>query len=144
MTDLVTWYLAQLDAEEAAARAAQEALPEGRWWVDGPAQASSKFWVYATGEKFQHEATAAHIARHDPARVLAEVAAKRAIVEIHAPRYAVFYREPDRLLADALDSQTVPTVAHSGPHWPTIHSEATLRALASVYEGAPGWQEEWR
>lgn len=45
---------------------------------EGPAEP-----LYVDGE-----AVAAHIARHDPARVLREVAAKRAIMERHCPSQA--------------------------------------------------------
>jgi hypothetical protein len=62
---------------------------------------------------------AAHIARHDPARVLAEVEAKRAVV---AER--LFYdRDPDYEL--------------------TILGERILAALALPYAGHPDYQPEW-
>lgn len=77
--DLVAFLRARLDEDE---RVALDALPLGHWEVRGrhhvykangppslPPVAS-----YAIGE-------AEHIARHDPARVLADVAAKRAIVD---------------------------------------------------------------
>lgn len=57
-----------------------------------------------------------HIARHDPARVLAECAAKRAIVERESgSRTKITYR---RLM--------------------------TLQDLASVYSNHPDYREEWR
>ena len=77
------------------------------------------------------------------ARVLAEVEAWRKIIEIHRPRYAVLYHEADRLLADAFDSLTMPTVAHTGPIWPTPESEETLRALASVYASHVDFDPRW-
>jgi hypothetical protein len=82
-------------------------------------------------------------AQWNRARVLAEVEAWRKIIELHRPRYAVMYHEADRLLADAFDSITVPTVAHSGPIWPTPESEETLRALASVHADHADFDPRW-
>ncbi|GAA2008246.1 DUF6221 family protein [Nocardioides kribbensis] len=63
-----------------------------------------------------------HIARHDPARVLAEVAAKRAIVE-----GAVNYS---------------PELEHGdNGEWAL---EMTLQALASVYVDHPDYRDEWK
>jgi len=73
---------ARLDEEEVVARAA---LTPERWWVDGPASQTGMWWVYDTGAKFESREIATHVARHDPARVLADIAAKRAIVALHAP-----------------------------------------------------------
>src|SRR5216683_5454639 len=69
--DLIEFLSARLDEDEAAANAAEAAQRQP--WQDGE-------WM----EK--HPADLAHHARHDPARVLREVAAKRAILE--------FYVEP--------------------------------------------------
>lgn len=85
MTSLPDFLLARIADEQAEAEAAIVVLKAANesveWWVDGPGEKSGKFWIYDTGEKFTHEAIAAHIARHDPARVLADCAARRAIVE---------------------------------------------------------------
>lgn len=79
-----------------------------------------------------------------PAHVLAECEAKRRIVELHRPRYAVVYRESERLLAEAFDQDTVRVVASSGPLWPRVTSEQTLRALAQPYAGHPDFHPSWR
>jgi hypothetical protein len=63
-----------------------------------------------------------HIARHDPARVLAEVAAKRQIVELH------FLRSSGRLCNEDDDL------------WPC----ETLRLLARPYVDHPDYRHEWR
>lgn len=86
----------------------------------------------------------AHIAKHHPARVLAECEAKRQIVELNRPQYAVLYRESERLLASAFDQEKMRAEAASGPIWPTPKSEATLLALAAVYADHPDFREEWR
>ncbi len=80
MSGVVEFLLARLSETEADALKAASA-ESADWWVDGPAEHSGKHWVYATGEKFTERSVAEHIARHDPARVLADVAAKRRIVE---------------------------------------------------------------
>lgn len=70
MDDLVSWLSAQIAEDERVARAAMD--PDGKatgWWWSDPASP-----------------TEAHIARWDPARVLAECAAKRAILGRHKPR----------------------------------------------------------
>src|SRR6266851_9644248 len=79
MIDLVVFLNARLRDDEAAARAAAPGPWRGRdagsWSEVAPAK--------GTGPE---AADTEHIARHDPARVLREVAAKRAILE--------FYLEP--------------------------------------------------
>ena len=87
---------------------------------------------------------ARHIARHDPARVLAECEAKRQLVEQCRPSYVILYRESERLLALALSQDQVKTVASSGPHWPHEGAEPVLRSLAAVYADHPDYREEWR
>lgn len=68
-----------------------------------------------------------HIARHDPARVLAECEAKRRIIE----------------WCDRLD-----TIESSGPHddllYVRIPASAMRLALASVYADHPDCRDEWR
>lgn len=69
----------------------------------------------------------AHIVRHDPARVLAECAAKRAIVELCA-----------RHLYGELG---VPKIKDS--EW-MRWGDPILFALAAVYADHPDYQQEWR
>lgn len=64
------------------------------------------------------DANGAHIARHDPARVLREVEAKRRIVERHTGCDDVSYG----------DAATCPDI----------------RALAAVYAEHPDYDPEWR
>ena len=79
-----------------------------------------------------------------PARVRAECEAQRRIIERCRPRYAVLYRESERLLAEAFDQATMQTIGHSGPIWPHDRAEDTLRDLASVFADHPDFQDEWR
>jgi hypothetical protein len=153
-TSIATFITRMLDADEAAARAAGSHGGNLKWWVDGPAENSGKWWIYSTGEKFQHEHTAAHIARHDPARVLAQVAALRAIVELH-DSWPVLVESPPEFTqeGDGIDTMTMrmsKQIAwtteqkyreHFGSEPPTA---PILRALASIWADDPGWQEEWR
>ena len=71
--------------------------------------------------------TARHIARHDPARVLAECAAKRRIVE----------QCEEMCERDRMDAGT--------GYWEVAAdaSLAAVRALASVYADHPDYRQEW-
>lgn len=73
--DLAAWLLARLDEDEAAAREAQSVIPDGEGWyrIAQEAIADPEF-------SRLHGRAYKHIARHDPARVLAEVEAKRQII----------------------------------------------------------------
>lgn len=84
MTDLIAFLRARLDEDEATARAA---LTDEPW---------SEEWgcIYADGELLHCEASSSdartepigrHVVRWQPARVLAEVEAKRTILPAHSP-----------------------------------------------------------
>jgi hypothetical protein len=79
-----------------------------------------------------------------PARVLAECEAKRRIVERCRPRWAILYRESERLLASAFDRQAVKIEAYSDPIWPFDGAEAILKDLAPPYADHADYREEWR
>jgi len=64
-----------------------------------------------------------HIARHDPARVLREVEAKRSIVE----QYEGYVKERTRLMNG----------------WPNIEIPPFMLALAAVYSDHPDYRTEW-
>lgn len=146
---LADWLSARLDEDEAVARAATA----GPWRYDAMKVNSvdrqeSVFageagmratTVASTGPEDDRQSMvdAAHISRHDPARVLAEVAAKRAIVD-----------------------QAYGTAATIDGEWGCCHEPAQikrgecpstdmsvdpyLRHLASVYADHEGYREEWR
>ena len=71
----------------------------------------------------RREVDGAHIARHDPARVLAEVEAKRTILDRHEPGVS----EPSEC-------------GRCNDPWPCDD----VKALTQPYAGEPGWQEAWR
>jgi hypothetical protein len=91
MDELTAFVKARLDEDEAVAMNAQNIL-SGRWDIDtdgnvqdedtgGGGSAYIACGPYGGGVD---EADAIHITRHDPARVLREVAAKRAILAEHS------------------------------------------------------------
>jgi hypothetical protein len=132
---LVEFLRARLDEDAAVARAAS-----GHQWDldagDGPAEA----WVL---DEDMHlidtdRVTAEHIARWDPARVLAEVEAKRQMIRDVAAADASSLdmehgccHEPQEILAGAC-RQTDPA------------SLPLLRLLAVPYAGHPDYRDEWR
>jgi hypothetical protein len=109
---------ARLDEDEAAARAAAS-RPRGESWggvVDGT----------------RYTVVAAHIARHDPARVQREIEAKRAILAEHQ-------RAPKPLPGMSWYPCRVCTRDRYPQSWPC----ATVRALAAVWSDHPDYQQEW-
>lgn len=87
--DLLAFLRARLEEDEQAALAAKP----GPWHADGGS-------VYAThwiDEVVDYSESAEHIARHDPARVLADVAAKRQVVDRYERAMANRRAHPDDL-----------------------------------------------
>lgn len=97
MDDLITWLRAQLDEDERAARA---------WMPFGTPTAADR----------------EHIARHDPARVLAEVDAKRRILDE----------------CESAIRKSAPRSNLNDLGW------TVLRPLALPYADRPGYRDEWR
>lgn len=116
------WRVATLD-DEAAAHDEDTWAGETVAAADGIAVANP----YALSGR-QTRAVRDHIVRHDPARVLAEVEAKRRIVELRqgadAPEHpSAFTRGQDDGFRQGLDE--------------------ALRALAVVYAGHPDYDPRW-
>ncbi|WP_328962959.1 DUF6221 family protein [Streptomyces virginiae] len=136
--DLVQFLRARLDEDETTARESG-----GRWmvlpvtgWVHTAPWPSDEWKPPGVDH---HVATVpldgdrAHIVRHDPARVLAEVDAKRRMIDnfemaIHAAE------TPPRPHVDMLV-----VFETSAASWRTA-----LRLLALSYSDHPGYREEWR
>lgn len=121
--DLVEFLRARLDEDEAAARNVDEHGPFTVYPGDGA------YLLYDGTDpvvmvSMPSEPLAFHIARHDPARVLAEVAAKRALVEEHG------IESSEQEYCKICDTLT----------WPC----GTLRYLAAVYADCEGYDERWR
>ncbi|MGW3808842.1 DUF6221 family protein [Micromonospora sp. NPDC005113] len=134
MDDLVTWLRVQLDDDERVATGSESSDAALRWSLKLPGYGS---WiqdgngdtvVYDEGAPSESEAE--HITRHDPARVLAEVDAKRRIVDLFE------YEQIDVSLPGGPPA-TVPgrRPATAGP---------VLRLLALPYADRPGYRDEWR
>lgn len=121
MDDLVRWLGEQFDEDARIAREAGGKYESGlRWWEDGRfgndgtvGDERGSVVVYSTGAGRQHSA---HIVRHDPARVLREIDAKRQLVE----RYAWLREHGDT----------------GGTAW-------VLPLLALPYADRPGYRAEW-
>ena len=141
MTDLISFLNARLDEDEAAARAALPIYGPG-WRPEnskvaglGPARIWGKDSKRPVAEAARR-VSAAHITRHDPARVLREVAAKRAILAEHGPSRR-----------DASRCRVCTAIAHTGMG----HADArrfrapcpTLLFLAAVYSDHPDYRAEW-
>lgn len=140
---LVEFLAARLDEDEAIARQAiapdWEVAPEDRFRVQVvPAEdAAGRTSAIAVAVGYEGN----HIARHDPARVLREVAAMRRILVRHKPVGPSRYRT----VRDELNCEGCGWEGeHGDPVTENIDECPELRDLASIYEGALGWQERWR
>lgn len=141
-SSLTEFLLARIDEDEAVARAAIRPEPETRklWdgrevtevdegvWEAGPPDSYDECRIEGTFMTIYDEGghtgeQARHIARHDPARVLAECEAKRKIIAGLSAAAAVgpmdeWNRADDSLLA-------------------------TIHVLAAVYANHPDFRDEW-
>jgi hypothetical protein len=157
---IIEFLSARLDEDEAVARAASP----GPWHTNAEAHEVLAVDDITVAEGFalsgpQTRATTEHIARHDPARVLAEVEAKRKIIAFHDQWPVLVQTEPkiefsgsDTLgatidqyavrMSQQIDWQTTQQYrARFGTEPPTA---PMLRALVQVYSGHPDFEEEWR
>src|SRR5262245_47654399 len=135
MGDLIEFLTARLNDDEAAAQGAADGDGYMTWSLP------STGVVEAAGGDLDGlvvapRNTAIHIVRWDPARVLAEVAAKRRIIEEHdkiSRRYqaALDDRDENDGLVIALAAKA--TVLDS-----------IVRLLALPYDQHPNYREEWR
>ncbi|MFE9391674.1 DUF6221 family protein [Streptomyces sp. NPDC006784] len=132
--DLVAFLRERLDEDAQAAKHAATREPHGASWnvtdSDGSeVRAASgvgvvrRTWPYA----------ATHIARHDPARVLAEVDAKRRIVS-----KCEEHMQLDRETFEAEKEPARSLSSLRAAYWDAC------RDLASAYADHPDYYEEWR
>jgi len=142
--DLVARFRVQLDEIEQAAQSADVKQGDPDWFVsEVKATGGEHFTVRSRRDKrpiarvqrldgdgelaaiLDGSAVAGHIARHDPARVLAEVRAKRRVLELwereNAKRYEHAEGEARAWLMDEV-----------------------VAALGLPYAARPGYNEEWR
>ncbi|MFF6925834.1 DUF6221 family protein [Streptomyces californicus] len=124
MDDLVQFLRDRLDEDEQAARAAHAP----NWSTDGRTGLH-----YGVEDGWMTDALttadADHIARHDPARVLREVEAKR--------RLLTDYEEN----AADLDAQHAPDMDYVGR---ADGLETALQHLATAYADHPDYRDAWR
>jgi uncharacterized protein DUF6221 len=144
--DLVAFLKARFDEDEQVGRAVVAVRP----WLaveepDNPGWAiAHQASVLVDGKPILHinheYATAneaEHIARWDPARVLAEVQAKRRIIDLHPADPPI-----DEPWSSVRTIWSCPTCsdADEGPQeWPC----PTIRALALPYASCDGYRTEW-
>ncbi|QVJ03041.1 hypothetical protein KGD82_13485 [Nocardiopsis eucommiae] len=132
--DIVEFLNARLDEGEAAAQAVIDAGGRSGWEavpiaeLDGRRALTGGSSIFAVMDPVpEGRACAEHAARHDPARVLREVAAKRKMLELHANgcpgiNYCVSCWNGN----ESLD-------------WPC----PTVRTLASAHADHPDYAPEW-
>jgi hypothetical protein len=136
--DIALWLRIWLDEDERVAREATA----GTWTVDtcsvitddvtGDNRSHVLYSVGMHNRGWPSSADAEHIARHDPARVLREVAAKRRVLERHQPVHAW----DGKLCCDWCSVLSVSVYQE----WPC----PDVRDAAAPYEDRPGYREEWR
>lgn len=151
--DLVEFLRSRLDEDETAASAANVKQGDPDWWVSPVLITAGEHYTVRScrdsrpiarvqrldgdeGEPagiLDGAAVAEHIARHDPARVLAEVEAYRRIVELHQ-------RDPDWSGWSGDWCRTCGTASEYPTDWPC----ETLRLLALPYAEHPDYDESWR
>jgi hypothetical protein len=136
---LTGFLLARIAEDEAAARAATSGPwrydhSENRWSLGGSGEdAGIAHASWEGGDGTGADLT--HIARHDPARVLAEVEAKLRIVENTIAAARVASESPPEEQISASDG---PMVAYwRGQDW-------VCKTLAAVYADHPDYRDEWR
>lgn len=134
--DLIGFLRARLDEDEESAKACGgapwSAEVQGMVHVSSKAIRDEKWKFGRLGyvATVEHDWDGEHIVRHDPARVLNEIAAKREIIEQHMP-------VGDGTVCLSYCHTRAPGEAQT---WPCL----TLRLLAMPYSGHEEFHEEWR
>lgn len=97
-------------------------------------------YAYPEGPIGLETTDAAHIARWNPARVLAEVDAKRRILELHTPTEVPEHAPADCPTCARWEFDVAMGDDSASPvHYPC----PTLRVLALPYSHHPDYREEW-
>jgi hypothetical protein len=140
---LTAFVAARLDEDEAAAQAAARAAEDGyntepAWEYDGDEVIVAGGRGIVTGPWGIEPEIARHIERFQPARVLREVAAKRAILKQY------------QAAVSANEIGTLPGRSHSFSSRIRAEDEAALDVLgravanlAAVYSDHPDYRKEW-
>ena len=138
--ELTAWLTAIWDEDEAVARAVKAAGRPleggtGSWFESDRSIGDRTGYVVAYGVEW--DAARKHIASHDPAHVLARIAADREILAEHAPAKPSWAGRMERACRTCGTAQI----------WDQVAYEAncrTLCLLASVFADRPGYREEWK
>lgn len=122
VVNLTEFLLARIAEDEAVARGAIEGHParSASWWDDQDDEDGPMPSLGIDGSCSLQQAL--HIARFDPARVLAECEAKRRIVEWHSETHE----------------------CEDGVAWMPQHIFRTLVVLAQPYADHPDFDPSWR
>jgi hypothetical protein len=159
MDDLAQFLSDRLDDDEEVARDAAHLTP-GHWTTEEnypvsvadelPAEADVFERAVAFDEGSPSEQQAAHIARHDPARVLAQVAIDREMLNEYdslTRAYAAHRKEADRLKESAdedvirrnalrREADYLPAILHILQRW--------AKRKAALYDNHRDYRQEWR
>lgn len=126
--DLARFLLQQIAADEGIAREAVQQYPTWTAQEDDQVHIGESYYrhgVLIYGHSTSRHAEAAHIVRHDPARVLAECEAKRQVVK----QYQSFVASDVGMLVKVAICDQL---------------EEVLCLLAHPYADHPGFRPEWR
>lgn len=124
---IVEFLLARIADDKAVARCAVD----GTWMAETGTHVMASIQTHDGDEwigDIDHDPTAMHILRHQPARVLAECAAKRAIIELVTGQ-----------LSNVEDAAIDGGMDLNPPHV----SRDILRTLAVVYADHPDYDQAW-
>jgi hypothetical protein len=129
MDDLVTWLGEQIDEDRRVALSVDEDDLVWEWSenAENVRSAGGSYVACGPWDGDVYAEFAQHISRWDPTRVLAEVAAKRAILDEYAPALK-YWNE---------------TGGWDGSEDALKMLVGVLRALALPYRDRPGWKPEW-
>ncbi|WP_225811303.1 DUF6221 family protein [Streptomyces spinosus] len=136
MDELVEFLRARLTEDEQTARAAIAELdgPSGADWQYDRQYVETvreRTMVAVGSQDFMEPGVGVHIARHDPARVLREIDAKRQIIEQHTVSETSEFE-------GKTDTITYCPICRNDGECPT------LRLLALPYADHPDYRQEWR
>ncbi|MFE2164873.1 DUF6221 family protein [Streptomyces sp. NPDC059447] len=156
MDDLVQFLRARLDEDEQTARAASP----GPWKPGEEHDEVVAVDDITVAEGFalsgqQLRATVDHIARHDPARVLADVAAKRMLLDASSASCPPGCSAEHAFRGSCALRWMGPVHEEDDGRWlhddtgarfmaPPVTSEWTLRVSALPYSAHPDYRPEWR
>lgn len=129
--DLVAFLRARLDETAAKARAAGAELGGDWYYDDGHVLARREGDQVATGSQdYLEPERGEHIACHDPARVLADIEAKRGVLQL------VTKAQEDAEFPDFLVSRPAKVML--------LALEPVLQHLAMAHADHPDYRKEWR